>query len=169
MAASQISSSAADKAEYVEKVISWNVKMLLASKGLSQNSLAKAMGIRGSSMSVKLKGSSVWSVPDLIVAADFLKIRPEALMDDDLMRQIESLEDKNTVVADVRPRYFVLPVPPVGLEPTTHDLKGHCSNNALVEVYTTFPGFMMNPLCFLLVLRIMCASFSTDPQTRITI
>ncbi len=30
--------------------------------------------------------------------------------------------------ADVRPRFLVAPVPPVGFEPTTHDLKGRCSN-----------------------------------------
>ena len=40
----------------------------------------------------------------------------------------ENVGKSKRTPADVRPRFLVAPVPPVGFEPTTHDLKGRCSN-----------------------------------------
>ena len=74
-----------DKASYMEKVISWNVKVLLSAYGYSQTALAEALGIQRSAMSKKLKGLAAWSVADMVHAADFLKTKPESLMDDSLM------------------------------------------------------------------------------------
>ena len=77
-----------DKASYMEKVISWNVKVLLSAYGYSQTALAEALGIQRSAMSKKLKGLAAWSVADMVHAADFLKTKPKSLMDDSLMRRM---------------------------------------------------------------------------------
>ena len=76
------------EADYMELVISWNVKMLLAAKGESQTALGEILGLQRSSISNKLKGRAAWSVADLIKTALFLNTTPEALMDDKLMRQM---------------------------------------------------------------------------------
>ncbi|MBS5400350.1 XRE family transcriptional regulator [Bifidobacterium pullorum subsp. gallinarum] len=74
--------------DYVERVISFNVKILLTAKRLTQTDLAKALGVTRSAASYKLSGKSVWSVPDLVRTANFLGTSSEALLDDSLMRRM---------------------------------------------------------------------------------
>ena len=95
--------------DYIETVICFNVKMLLASKGLNQTDLAKALDMSRSAASYKLSGKSVWSVPDLVIAANFLNVHVEDLLSDALMKQLQGLGGKRTAIADVWPRFFVLP------------------------------------------------------------
>ncbi len=82
-----------DDVSYTEKVISWNVKMMLTAYGLSQTSLAEALGIQRAAMSKKLKGVVSWSVADLVRASHFLNTSPESLMDDSLMRRMGVAEE----------------------------------------------------------------------------
>lgn len=114
---------------YVDSVISFNVRILLAARKESQVALGEALGIKRAAVSQKMTGKSAWSASDLVITAQFLGVDVKVLLDNSLMKRMASLRNENTAVADVRPRYFVLPVPPVGLEPTTHDLKGRCSNH----------------------------------------
>ena len=79
--------------DYVERVISFNVKVLLAAKGHTQADLAGALGLTRSAASYKLSGKSVWSVPDVVRTANFLETTPEALMDDSLMRRMGVAEE----------------------------------------------------------------------------
>ncbi|WP_143724599.1 helix-turn-helix domain-containing protein [Bifidobacterium longum] len=70
----------------LESTITFNVKMLLTAYGYSQSSLAEAMGIGRSAMSLKMSGKTGWSVYDLVNASRFLKVSTEQLLDDSLMR-----------------------------------------------------------------------------------
>ncbi|KFJ02903.1 plasmid maintenance system antidote protein [Bifidobacterium subtile] len=88
----------------VEETISFNVKIRLAALGLNQSALADYLGIKRSTISVKLNGKSVWTVPDLVNTANYLETTPEALMDDSMMSQMPS-RNKNAAVADTRPRH----------------------------------------------------------------
>ena len=79
--------------DYVERVISFNVKVLLAAKGHTQADLAGALGLTRSAASYKLSGKSVWSVPDVVRTANFLETTPEVLMDDSLMQRMGVSDD----------------------------------------------------------------------------
>ncbi len=129
-------------ANQVEKAISFNVKIRLAAKGLNQTDLAKYLGVKRSTISVKLAGKSAWSVSDLVNTANFLDTTPDELMNDVFMSELgmkknqdqqdilvntgtprhlvrSETEGNGTAPAGVaRPRPFAAPVPPVGLEPT---------------------------------------------------
>lgn len=80
--------SAAPYQKQMESTITFNVKMLLTAYGYSQSSLAEAMGIGRSAMSLKMSGKTGWSVYDLVNASRFLKVSTEQLLDDSLMRRM---------------------------------------------------------------------------------
>ena len=67
--------------------------MLLTAYGYSQSSLAEAMGIGRSAMSLKMSGKTGWSVYDLVNASRFLKVSTEQLLDDSLMRRMGVSDD----------------------------------------------------------------------------
>ena len=96
-------------ATYLEEVISYNIRLLLNAKDLSQTALAQALGIKRSAMSLKINGKNSWSVPDLAKAAAFLNTTPEALMDDTLLRQQSEMLQRMGVGGAVEPRFFVAP------------------------------------------------------------
>ncbi|WP_152571214.1 helix-turn-helix domain-containing protein [Bifidobacterium tsurumiense] len=81
-------------AEYMERVVSWNVKMLLTAYGKSQTALAEALGIQRAAMSKKIKGVNSWSLSDLVKTARFLDTKTETLMDDSLMRRMGVADTK---------------------------------------------------------------------------
>lgn len=93
---------------YAEKVVSWNVRMLLTARGSAQSAMAEALGIQPGTMSNKIQGRIAWSLADIVRAAAFLETKPETLMDDSLMLQMGG---NNRIIAagDTRPRYFVMP------------------------------------------------------------
>ena len=96
----------------VENVISFNVKVMLTATGKSQSSLADYLGVRRSTISVKLSGKTQWSVPDLVNTANFLDTTPEALMDDSMMKTINRMgiqQGSLTPAGAAMPRYFVMP------------------------------------------------------------
>ncbi len=96
----------------VENVISFNVKVMLTATGKSQSSLADYLGVRRSTISVKLSGKTQWSVPDLVNTANFLDTTPEALMDDSMMKTINRMgiqQGSLTPAGAAMPRYFLMP------------------------------------------------------------
>ena len=96
----------------VENVISFNVKVMLTATGKSQSSLADYLGVRRSTISVKLSGKTQWSVPDLVNTANFLNTTPEALMDDSMMKTINRMgiqQGSLTPAGAAMPRYFLMP------------------------------------------------------------
>ena len=110
----------------VDGIISYNIKMLLADRGLSQTSLGEALGLKRSAMSLKLNGRSTWYAIDMVNAANFLNVSLDTLLDDSLMKQMQRLQNKRAGTG-FGPRLFVAyadfneyPVPRVGLEPTLY-------------------------------------------------
>ncbi len=96
----------------VENVISFNVKVMLTATGKSQSSLADYLGVRRSTISVKLSGKTQWSVPDLVNTANFLDTTPEALMDDSMMKTINRMgiqQGSPASAGAAMPRYFLMP------------------------------------------------------------
>ena len=144
-------------ANQIEKAISFNVKIRLAAKGLNQTDLAKYLGVKRSTISVKLVGKSAWSVSDLVNAANFLDATPDELMNDAFMHELGMKKNQDrqgvpvgagtprhpvrpkagnngTASAGVaRPRPFVAMVPPVGLEPNSHDSHPALAASAVPE------------------------------------
>lgn len=102
-----------EKALYIEHVVAWNVRMLLAAKKLSQTALSNALGIQKATMSKKINGSVSWSLTDLVKAADYLGTTPVSLMDDTLMKQMTSpstsTPQQGALVGAGSPRYLVSP------------------------------------------------------------
>ena len=99
------------KAERVERIISTNVKMRLAAKNISQVSLAAYLGVRATTVSMKLKGKSSWSVPDLVKTATFLGTTPETLMDATFIEEMDSVKGSRQLAVSTQPRYFASPDP----------------------------------------------------------
>lgn len=101
--------SAAPYQKQLESTITFNVKMLLTAYGYSQSSLAEAMGICRSAMSLKMSGKTGWSVYDLVNASRFLKVSTEQLLDDSLMRRMGVSDDaeadmEKSAVSGYRPK-----------------------------------------------------------------
>jgi hypothetical protein len=100
-------------AEYIDSIISFNVKVRLAALGLSQTMLGEALGIKRASMSQKMTGRSSWSATDLVNTAVFLHTSVESLLDDSLKQQLSKQQPtsskKSTAVAGMQPQYFVEP------------------------------------------------------------
>ncbi|EDT46379.1 hypothetical protein BIFDEN_02231 [Bifidobacterium dentium ATCC 27678] len=114
-------------------------------------------GVKRSTISVKLARKSAWSVSDLVNAANFLDATPDELMNDAFMNELgmKKHQDRQgvpvgagtplypvrpeagnngTASAGVaRPRPFVAMVPPVGLEPDSHDSHPALAASAVPE------------------------------------
>ena len=103
--------NAEEEALRMEKVVAWNVKMLLTARGGSQAALAEALGIKKAAMSRKINGFISWSLSDVVKASRFLGTTPESLMDDTLMKQMTdtSSVEKGALVGAGSPRYLVSP------------------------------------------------------------
>ena len=70
---------------HLERVVIFNVKLRMTAKGITQQELGEALGIKKSTISSKLSGHTAWSLADLVRAAAFLGTTPETLMDDSIM------------------------------------------------------------------------------------
>lgn len=79
-------------AKYIEDTISFNVKVMLAINGMNQTDLANALGLKRSTISVKLNGRISWSAVDLVRAAAALHTTPQALLNDTLMKQASQVK-----------------------------------------------------------------------------
>ncbi|WP_270273634.1 hypothetical protein [Bifidobacterium dentium] len=106
---------------------------------------------------MKLAGKSAWSVSDLVNAANFLDATPDELMNDAFMNELgmKKHQDRQGVPVDAgtprhpvrpeagnngtasagvaRPQSFVAMVPPVGLEPNSHDSHPALAASAVPE------------------------------------
>ncbi|WP_295909704.1 helix-turn-helix transcriptional regulator, partial [uncultured Bifidobacterium sp.] len=102
-----------DTTEYINSVISFNVKVRLAALRESQTALGDYLGIKRASMSQKMTGRSSWYASDLVKTARFLQTNIESLTDDALMKQMAHPDTKSTSVGS-GPRCFVEPCAPRG-------------------------------------------------------
>ena len=89
-------------AQHYEDTISRNVRLYLSLQSIPQTRLAEALNLTAATISQKLTGRVSWSVADLVNTANFLGVRPEDLMDDALIEQIDRKYKK--APADTRPR-----------------------------------------------------------------
>ena len=106
---------AEEEAMHMEKVVAWNVKMLLTARRASQLALAEALGIKKAAMSRKINGYISWSLADVVKAARFLGTTPEDLMDDTLMKKMTDAPDhahQGALVGAGSPRFLVSPFNP---------------------------------------------------------
>ncbi|WP_368491571.1 helix-turn-helix domain-containing protein [Bifidobacterium tibiigranuli] len=76
---------------------------------MPQSSLAEPLGIRQSSVSMKMKGNTAWSVADVVNAADFLGVLPEDLLDDSVLRSAQAKYGARTKKAAGGPAAVKLP------------------------------------------------------------
>ena len=77
----QPSTAAEDKTESsLQDRVSYNIRVLLAIRQVSQQELAKAMGIAAPSLSQKFTGRIRWNLDDIEKASGFLGVKPEALV-----------------------------------------------------------------------------------------
>ena len=108
----------ATHAEECERVIAQNVKLYLVSRNIPQMALAEKLGIKASSLSMKMTGRSAWSIADLVNAADFLGVTPQDLMDDSVVRSADAkygvpvAEKPGALVGAGSPRFLVSPFNP---------------------------------------------------------
>lgn len=102
MTSTMIESATTTHARHYEETIAHNIRMYLTARGITQASLAEPLGLKPSAVSMKMRGKTSWSIPDVVNAADFLGVAPEDLMDDTLVSQFESKYKKTPV--DTRPR-----------------------------------------------------------------
>ena len=63
------------------QVVAQNIRVAMAARGISQNDLAKGMGLSKSALSQKMRGVIVWTLPDMQKAGEFLGIQPAVLLD----------------------------------------------------------------------------------------
>ena len=112
--------------KHIEDTISFNVKVMLAFNGMNQTDLANALGMKRSTISVKLNGRIGWSAADLVKTANVLHTSPQALLDDSLMEQSRKVQD-DMEKAPGDPGADGAPA--AGLEPATVRLTVGCSAN----------------------------------------
>lgn len=74
--------------EYLQKVIVWNISMLLTAHGLSQTALTEPLKMTRGGVSAKMKNKNTWSIPDIAALADYFGVSVTSLLDDTLMRQM---------------------------------------------------------------------------------
>lgn len=74
--------------EYLQKVIVWNISMLLTAHGLSQTALTEPLKMTRGGVSAKMKNKNTWSIPDIAALADYFGVPVTSLLDDTLMRQM---------------------------------------------------------------------------------
>ena len=82
--------------KHIEDTISFNVKVMLAFNKMNQTDLANALGMKRSTISVKLNGRIGWSAADLVKTANILHTTPQALLDDTLMEQSRKVHEGDT-------------------------------------------------------------------------
>lgn len=93
----------ANSADYIENVVSFNVKMRLSALGKTQGELGNALGVKNTTVSMKLSGHTAWSLADLVRAANFLETTPVALMDDSIMKAMGVTANKKCPPRDSNP------------------------------------------------------------------
>ena len=102
--------------------VSDEVRAWLGRKRRTQSDLARHMGIAKSAVSVRLNGSREFSISELVEIAAWLDISLADLLGPELLQARRSPPQR-----PCRCGGWGKGVGPVGIEPTTHGLKVHCS------------------------------------------
>ena len=64
----------------LQKIVSRNMRMAIAYYDVDQQTVANAIGISSSGVSLKMRGKVDWSLRDIEKASDFFNVKPEALV-----------------------------------------------------------------------------------------
>lgn len=68
------------KTTSLEDTLITNIRVALAMRNMSQNALAKLMGITGGALSQKMTGTITWTLPDIEKAGQLLGVEPAVLL-----------------------------------------------------------------------------------------
>ena len=82
MEAPRAAEPAAGKADDLQAIVTRNIRVAMALRGVNQKDLAKVLGIATSSMSQKFTGKTLWNLVDIEKASGFFNVKPEALVAD---------------------------------------------------------------------------------------
>ncbi|MBK4349394.1 helix-turn-helix transcriptional regulator [Bifidobacterium longum subsp. longum] len=80
MEAPRAAEPAAGKADDLQAIVTRNIRVAMALRGVNQKDLAKVLGIATSSMSQKFTGKTLWNLVDIEKASGFFHVKPEALV-----------------------------------------------------------------------------------------
>lgn len=80
MEAPRAAEPAAGKADDLQAIVTRNIRVAMALRGVNQKDLAKVLGIATSSMSQKFTGKTLWNLVDIEKASGFFNVKPEALV-----------------------------------------------------------------------------------------
>ena len=64
----------------LQSIVTRNMRVAMAIRGVNQKQLAHVLGIATSSMSQKFTGRTAWSLEDIEKASGFFHVKPEALV-----------------------------------------------------------------------------------------
>lgn len=64
----------------LQAIVTQNMRIAMAMRGVSQKELAAAMGFNPSAISQKMTGRVLWNLEDIEKASDFFNVKPEALV-----------------------------------------------------------------------------------------
>lgn len=69
-----------ESAVKLQKLVTRNMKVAMALHDLNQKTLAKAIGLAPSTVSLKFSNKVFWSLEDIAKASSFIGVKPEALV-----------------------------------------------------------------------------------------
>ena len=64
----------------LQAIVTQNMRIAMAMRGVSQKDLAAAMGFNPSAISQKMTGRVLWNLEDIEKASGFFNVKPEALV-----------------------------------------------------------------------------------------
>ena len=68
------------KGDGLQSIVTQNMRIAMAMRGVSQKDLAAAMGFNPSAISQKMTGRVLWNLEDIEKASGFFNVKPEALV-----------------------------------------------------------------------------------------
>lgn len=68
------------KGNGLQSIVTQNMRIAMAMRGVSQKDLAAAMGFNPSAISQKMTGRVLWNLEDIEKASGFFNVKPEALV-----------------------------------------------------------------------------------------
>ncbi|MBT1175861.1 helix-turn-helix domain-containing protein [Bifidobacterium sp. LC6] len=74
--------------DYLQKVFIWNVNMQLTGRGMTQQSLCAALGLKRGAVSAKMTGKTSWTIQDIAAVAEFFNVPPLSLLDTSMYEQM---------------------------------------------------------------------------------
>ncbi|RSX51793.1 Xre family transcriptional regulator [Bifidobacterium goeldii] len=74
--------------DYLQRVFIWNVNMQLTGRGMTQQSLCAALGLKRGAVSAKMTGKTSWTIQDIAAVAEFFNVPPLSLLDASMYEQM---------------------------------------------------------------------------------